>query len=103
MKKKQINAIEAAIRREFLAEITEVEEPAQWQNSTMTAIMAEARREVPVSYWFSARQERILWRGAWAALALVLMFFTGYFIVNQQIDDSYYDTITLVDYEGWPE
>jgi len=49
----------------------------------------------------SLRQERIFWRSAWAALAVVALVCTVYFSLNHDLWDVDFASFTIVDMEGY--
>ncbi len=102
MKKEMIDLVQDAMRRSFLAGLSAPVEPEPWQRETMSAVMAAAAAgdDHAGAYWFSPRQEKILWRTAWASLAVVLIVAVGYFGFAGDTRDTDLVSIAVVDMEG---
>ena len=102
MKKEKVDRIERVFRETFLADSAMPAVPPQWRRATMDEIrMAAASGQNGGAYWLSLRQERILWRSAWAALAVVILIFTTYFTFNSDLWDADFASFAIVDMEGY--
>ncbi len=102
MKKEKVDRIERVFREAFLTDSAVSAVPPQWRCATMDEIrMAAVSGRRGGAYWLSLRQERILWRSAWAALAVVTMIFTTYFTLNSDLWDSDFASFAIVDMEGY--
>jgi hypothetical protein len=103
MKKNRTIQIENALQSAFLADSPLLSEPPRWRGDTMRAVFNAAAAEERNHGFrlFSRRQERVLWRSAWAALAAVTLICTVYFSLNNDALDADLASFAIVDLEGY--